>query len=116
MTKDQLLEIASQFEVFSFESTELTVDRVRQESGGFLWAVRNSAFCFHKPSKDFCYESMPSGRKENFKEEFRFKTLEEALNVALQIGEQYRKKVKEWEDDEMNNYINWKIDSEKITL
>jgi len=43
------------------------------------WAIRKSSLCLSKKTKEWEYEPMPSSRDDEYYEEFRFSSLEEAI-------------------------------------
>jgi len=56
------------------------------------WAIRNGMnSCWSKKINHFCYERMPSSRDEDFFQEMRFETLDEAMKIGLEIAKVYEK-------------------------
>lgn len=78
--------VSYQVSAIPYEDDDAHAFQIKVEyRGGGRWAVTRGGQCWNRVNQTFDYESLPSGRTEEFFAECRYATAEEAIDDAKTI-------------------------------
>ena len=88
MKKEELMAWSYILEFVMERAEFITLERTTLPPEPERWAIRDGSRCLSKLKHEFCYEPSPSERKDKHFKEFRFNSVQEAIDYWTEHGKE----------------------------
>lgn len=104
--------VPSEWEIAVFESTVISVLRMRQADNSIKYKVSNGGgrFALNVKTEHFDYESMPSNREENHADLYRYDDFDQAIAAAQRVAKIIKAEMEERRERMLENQKQLQLD------